>query len=299
MPSRSNCTGSIDRYSNSNYYILKLDYDISELPETYILNMSSTGQVKNVTMKSIKINLYINKTTGMLYRKETTEEYNMVPSLLNVTLSCSGRATTIYTSYDEILEMGVTPEKAPDKFTLVKLGFTEGIPTSIDDKEMSLLDIITYLNEIGGQNGIGILDMVENRLVGMKSRGVYETPGGTIIYKAHELLESICLDKDLFHEKQHIALKIGNLLYNAKFYSPLMESYLAFVDKASENVSGTVKLKLYKGNIICMGIESPNSLHSLGISSFENDDDYNQYDAQGFVNIYGLSNRIMAKKGGK
>ena len=195
--------------------------------------------------------------------------------------------------------MGVTPEKAPDEETLVKLGFTEGVPTSIDDKEMSLLDIIKYLNEIGGQNGIGILDMVENRLVGMKSRGVYETPGGTIIYKAHELLESICLDKDLFHEKQHMALKIGSLLYDAKFYSPLMESYLAFVNKASENVSGNVKLKLYKGNIICIGIDSPNSLHSLGISSFENDGDYNQYDAQGFVNIYSLSNRIMAKKGGR
>lgn len=202
--------------------------------------------------------------------------------------------------YDEILEMGVTPEKAPDEPTMINIGFFEGLPTSIDEEQMSLLEIIKKLNTVGGENGIGILDMVENRLVGMKSRGVYETPGGTIIHKAHELLESICLDKDLLHEKQHMALKIGELLYNAKFYSPLMDSYLAFTEKASENVSGNVKLKLYKGNIICMGIESPNSLHSLGISSFENNGDYDQYDAKGFVNIYSLSNRIMAKKlGGK
>ena len=201
--------------------------------------------------------------------------------------------------YDEILEMGVTPERAIDEATCVELGFTSGLPNSIDGNNMKLIDIIEYLNNVGGANGIGILDMVEDRLVGMKSRGVYETPGGTIIYKAHSLLESICLDKDLLHEKQHIALKIGDLLYNAKFYSPLMDSYLAFVDKASENVNGNVKLKLYKGNIICMGIDSPNSLHSLGVSSFENSQDYDQYDALGFVNIYGLSNKIMAKKRGR
>ena len=201
--------------------------------------------------------------------------------------------------YDEILEMGVTPERAIDEATFVELGFTSGLPNSIDGNNMKLIDIINYLNNIGGANGIGILDMVEDRLVGMKSRGVYETPGGTIIYKAHSLLESICLDKDLLHEKQHIALKIGDLLYNAKFYSPLMDSYLAFVDKASENVNGNVKLKLYKGNIICMGMDSPNSLHSLGVSSFENSQDYDQYDALGFVNIYGLSNKIMAKKRGR
>ncbi len=201
--------------------------------------------------------------------------------------------------YDEILEMGVTPERAIDEATFVELGFTSGLPNSIDGNNMKLIDIINYLNNIGGANGIGILDMVEDRLVGMKSRGVYETPGGTIIYKAHSLLESICLDKDLLHEKQHMALKIGDLLYNAKFYSPLMDSYLAFVDKASENVNGNVKLKLYKGNIICMGIDSPNSLHSLGVSSFENSQDYDQYDALGFVNIYGLSNKIMAKKRGR
>lgn len=201
--------------------------------------------------------------------------------------------------YDEILEMGVTPEKANDEATFVELGFTSGLPISIDGNNMKLIDIIEYLNNVGGANGIGILDMVEDRLVGMKSRGVYETPGGTIIYKAHSLLESICLDKDLLHEKMHIALKIGDLLYNAKFYSPLMDSYLAFVDKASENVNGNVKLKLYKGNIICMGMDSPNSLHSLGVSSFENSQDYDQYDALGFVNIYGLSNKIMAKKRGR
>ena len=200
--------------------------------------------------------------------------------------------------YDDILELGVTPEKAKDEAVMVEIGFTKGIPTSLDGKKMSLLSIVKKLNELGGENGIGILDMVEDRLVGMKSRGVYETPGGTIIYKAHEALESLCLEKDLLLEKQHIALKVGELLYNAKFFSPLMDAYLAFVDKASDTVTGTVKLKLYKGNIICQGIDSPNSLHSLDISSFDKEGGYDQYDAQGFVNIYGLSNVIMAKKGG-
>ena len=201
-----------------------------------------------------------------------------------------------YPKYDEILEMGVTPFKAKENGDNVTIGFTEGLPVSIDGNEMSLLEVINYLNKIGGENGVGILDMVEDRLVGMKNRGVYETPGGTIIYKAREILESLCLEKDLLREKQHIALKMGDLLYEAKFYSPLMEAYLAFTDKASSRVSGNVKLKLYKGNIIPLGVFSENSLHSLDIASFEDSADYDQFDAQGFVNIYGLSNKIIAKK---
>ena len=162
--------------------------------------------------------------------------------------------------YDKILEMGVTPQKAPDKETIITLGFEKGVPVSIDGKKLSVLDIILQLNEIGGKNGIGIIDMVENRLVGMKSRGVYETPGGTIIYQAHEWLETLCLDKETFHYKQQIANKFGELLYDAQWFSPLREALSAFVDKTQENVTGEVKLKLYKGNIIKSSMKSSYSM---------------------------------------
>lgn len=191
--------------------------------------------------------------------------------------------------YDKILEMGVTPEKAPDKPTYLTLGFDQGVPSSIDGVKMSPMDIIYKLNDIGGKNGIGIVDMVENRLVGMKSRGVYETPGGSIIYKAHAVLETICLDKDTFRFKQNVSVKFAELLYEAKWYSPLRKSLQAFIDEASKNVTGEVKLKLYKGNIIVMSLESPYSLYSTKTASFDVDDNYNQADATGFINLYGLS----------
>lgn len=191
--------------------------------------------------------------------------------------------------YDKILEMGVTPEKAPDKPTYLTLGFDQGVPSSIDGVKMSPIDIIYKLNEIGGKNGIGVVDMVENRLVGMKSRGVYETPGGSIIYKAHAVLETICLDKDTFRFKQNVSVKFAELLYEAKWYSPLRKSLQAFIDEASKNVTGEVKLKLYKGNIIVMSLESPYSLYSTKTASFDVDDNYNQADATGFINLYGLS----------
>lgn len=191
--------------------------------------------------------------------------------------------------YDKILEMGVTPEKAPDTPTYLTLGFDQGVPSSIDGVKMSPMDIIYKLNDIGGKNGIGIVDMVENRLVGMKSRGVYETPGGSIIYKAHAVLETICLDKDTFRFKQNVSVKFAELLYEAKWYSPLRKSLQAFVDESSKNVTGEVKLKLYKGNIIVMSLESPYSLYSTKTASFDVDDNYNQADATGFINLYGLS----------
>lgn len=191
--------------------------------------------------------------------------------------------------YDKILEMGLTPEKAPDKPTYLTLGFDQGVPSSIDGVKMSPMDIIYKLNDIGGKNGIGIVDMVENRLVGMKSRGVYETPGGSIIYKAHAVLETICLDKDTFRFKQNVSVKFAELLYEAKWYSPLRKSLQAFIDEASKNVTGEVKLKLYKGNIIVMSLESPYSLYSTKTASFDVDDNYNQADATGFINLYGLS----------
>ncbi len=197
--------------------------------------------------------------------------------------------------YDKILEMGVTPQKAPDKEELIKIGFEKGVPVSLNGEKMSTLDLILKLNEIGGKNGIGILDLVENRLVGMKSRGVYETPGGTIIYKAHELLESICLDKETAHFKQGVANKFGELLYGAEWYSPLREALSSFVDKIQETVTGEVKLKLYKGNIINAGITSPYSLYSEKTASFGEDDDYNQGDSKGFINLYGLPTKVRAK----
>ena len=197
--------------------------------------------------------------------------------------------------YDKILEMGVTPQKAPDKEECITLEFEKGVPVALNGKKMKTLDLILELNEIGGKNGIGIVDMVENRLVGMKSRGVYETPGGTIIYKAHEILETICLDKETAHYKQSISDKFGELLYNAQWFTPLREALSAFVDKTQETVTGTVKLKLYKGNIINSGVTSPYSLYSEQTASFGEDDDYNQEDAQGFINLYGLPIKVKAK----
>ena len=181
----------------------------------------------------------------------------------------------------------------------MELEFTKGIPTKLNGKKMSVLDIISELNIIGGKNAIGIIDIVENRLVGMKSRGVYETPGGTIIYKAHEWLESVTLDKDTLSFKNIVSNKFGELLYGAKWFSPLREALSAFVDTTQENVSGTVKMKLYKGNIIKSSIESDYSLYSEKTASFGEDDDYDQKDSEGFINLYSLPTKIYAnlKKG--
>ena len=198
-------------------------------------------------------------------------------------------------NYDKILEMGVTPQKAPDKEEVITIGFEKGVPVSFNGEKMSTLNLILKLNAIGGKNGIGILDLVENRLVGMKSRGVYETPGGTIIFKAHELLESICLDKDTMHYKQGVAQKFGELLYDAKWFSPLREALSSFVDKTQETVTGEVKLKLYKGNIIVSSISSPYSLYSEQTASFGEDDDFNQKDSKGFISLYGLPTKVKAK----
>ncbi|HML68620.1 MAG TPA: argininosuccinate synthase [Clostridia bacterium] len=191
------------------------------------------------------------------------------------------------------LEMGVCPELAPDKPTYVTIGFDKGVPVSLDGKKMSTKSIILALNEVGGANGIGLLDIVENRLVGIKCRGVYETPGGTILYKAHEALETITLDKLTAHKKQELAITYAELVYNGLWFSPLREALAAFVDKTQENVTGTVKLKLYKGNIIKAAIESPYSLYSEAIATF-GESDYNQKDAEGFINLYGLPTKVNA-----
>ena len=201
--------------------------------------------------------------------------------------------------YDKILEMSVTPMKAKDEVTEISIEFEKGLPVALNGKKMKLIDIIYKLNKIGGENGIGILDMVENRLVGMKSRGVYETPAGTIIYKAHQVLESITLDKETMHYKQIISIKFGELLYNAMWFSTLRESISAFVDKTQENVAGVVKLKLYKGNIMVKSISSPYSLYSTKTASFDEDDEFSHMDAEGFINLYGLPTKIKAKMEGK
>ena len=201
--------------------------------------------------------------------------------------------------YDKILEMGVTPEKAPDKAEYVTLEFEKGIPIKLNEEKLSATNIILKLNELGGKNGIGILDMVENRLVGMKSRGIYETPGGTILHYAHGLLETICLDKETAHFKQSVAQKFGEILYTAQWFTPLREALSGFVDKTQETVTGKVKIKLYKGNIIPASITSPYSLYSEQIASFGEDDDFNQSDSIGFINLYGLPTKVKAIMEGK
>lgn len=192
------------------------------------------------------------------------------------------------------LEMGVSPIDAPDVPTYISLDFEAGVPVALDGKKMSPTEIILALNEIGGKNGIGLLDIVENRLVGMKSRGVYETPGGTILYKALNVLETICLDKYTAHEKAKLAITFGELVYNGQWYTPLREALSAFADKAEEHCTGTVKLKLYKGNIINAGVTSPYSLYSPEIATFDEDDVYDQTDSAGFINLFGLPIKVKA-----
>lgn len=196
--------------------------------------------------------------------------------------------------YDKILEMGVSPEKAPDTPEYVTISFKEGIPTAIDGVEMDGISIIKTLNEKGGKNGIGIADLVENRLVGMKSRGVYETPGGTILYHAHDVLESICLDKATQHYKQQVALKFADIVYDGQWYTPLREALSAFVDCTQKTVTGDVKLKLYKGNIINAGVTSEYSLYSEEVATFGEDNVYDQMDSQGFINLFGLPIKVKA-----
>lgn len=197
--------------------------------------------------------------------------------------------------YDEILEMGVSPEKAPDVPTYITLTFEKGVAVALNGEKLEPVEMLAKLNEIGGANGVGIADMVENRLVGMKSRGVYETPGGTILYAAHQNLEEITVDKETQHFKQQVSLKLADNIYNGQWYTPLTEALLAFVDKTQENVNGDVKLKLYKGNIVGAGVTSPDTLHDLQTSSFDEDDDYDQYDAKGFITLYGLPIKVKAK----
>ena len=198
--------------------------------------------------------------------------------------------------YDKkgFLEMGVSPMQAPDKPTFITIGFEKGVPTTLDGKNLDGVEMVKALNKLGGENGIGLLDIVENRLVGMKSRGVYETPGGTILYKAHAALETLTLDRDTAHYKQLISEQYAELVYFGKWFTPLREGLQAFVDKIEENVTGEVKLMLYKGNIIKAGITSKYSLYNEDFATFDEDQVYNQADSAGFINLYGLSIKVKA-----
>ena len=193
------------------------------------------------------------------------------------------------------LELGVSPEMAPDKATYVTIHFEKGVPTAIDGAEMDGVSLVKKLNELGGANGIGLSDIVENRLVGMKSRGVYETPGGTILYHAHEVLETICLDKMTQRMKQKLAIDFADLVYNGQWYTPVREALSAFVDKTQETVTGNVKLKLYKGNIINAGVTSPYTLYDEEVATFDEDNVYDQKDSAGFINLFGLPIKVKAK----
>ena len=191
------------------------------------------------------------------------------------------------------LEMGVSPIDAPDAPTYVTLDFEKGVPVAIGGEKMKASKIIAKLNQLGGANGIGLLDIVENRLVGMKDRGVYETPGGTILYKAHQCLEMITLDKDTAHMKSKLAVDFADLVYNGKWFTPLREALSAFADKTQEHVTGTVKLKLYKGNIITSSVTSPETLYSEQLVTF-GESDYDQNQATGFINLWGLPDTVLA-----
>ena len=192
------------------------------------------------------------------------------------------------------LELCVSPEQAPDRPAYVTIDFDKGIPTAVNGKKMDAVEIVETLNRLGGENGIGLADLVENRLVGMKSRGVYETPGGTILYRAHQVLETICLDRDTQHYKELDASRFAQLVYFGQWFTPLREALSAFVDKTQETVTGSVTLKLYKGNLINAGVTSPYTLYSEEIATFDEDHVYDQSDAEGFINLFGLPVKVKA-----
>ena len=199
-------------------------------------------------------------------------------------------------NYDDLLVLSTTPEKAPDKDEYVTMTFEAGVPKSVNGKEMKVSEIITELNRLGGKHGIGIIDIVENRVVGMKSRGVYETPGGTILLEAHKQLEELILDKETLKYKKNIDNEYADVVYSAKWFSPLREALQAFVESTQEYVTGECKMKLYKGNIIKQGTTSPYSLYNESIASFTTGDLYDHHDATGFINLYGLSTKVRAMK---
>ena len=199
-------------------------------------------------------------------------------------------------NYEHLLVLGVTPEKAPDEGEYVTMTFEKGVPTSVNGEKMKVSDVIRTLNKLGGKHGIGIVDIVENRVVGMKSRGVYETPGGTILMEAHQQLEELILDRDTYAFEKEMGAKFASLVYEGKWFTPLREAEQAFIEKTQEYVTGEVKFKLYKGNIIKAGTTSPYSLYNENLASFTTGDLYDHHDAEGFINLFGLSLKVRAMK---
>ena len=199
-------------------------------------------------------------------------------------------------NYDHLLVLGTTPEKAPDEGEIVTMTFEKGVPKSVNGKEMKVSDIIRTLNKLGGKHGIGIVDIVENRVVGMKSRGVYETPGGTILMEAHQQLEELILDRDTYTAKKDMGNKFADIVYEGKWFTPLREAEQAFIESTQKYVTGEVKFKLYKGNIIKQGTTSPYSIYDEDIASFTTGELYNHKDAEGFINLFGLSSKVRAMK---
>ncbi|MDE5932094.1 MAG: argininosuccinate synthase [Lachnospiraceae bacterium] len=199
-------------------------------------------------------------------------------------------------NYEHLLVLGTTPEKAPDEGEYVTMTFEKGVPTAVNGKKMKVSEIIAVLNELGGKHGIGIVDIVENRVVGMKSRGVYETPGGTILYEAHQQLEELILDRDTYALKADLGNKFAQIVYEGKWFTPLREAVQAFIESTQKYVTGEVKFKLYKGNIIKAGTTSPYSLYNESIASFTTGDLYDHHDAEGFINLFGLACKVRAMK---
>ena len=199
-------------------------------------------------------------------------------------------------NFEHLLVLGTTPEKAPNEGEYVTMAFEKGIPVSLNGKQMKVSDIIRELNTLGGKHGIGIVDIVENRVVGMKSRGVYETPGGTILYEAHQQLEELILDRDTYALKEDMGNKLAQIVYEGKWFTPLREAVQAFIESTQQYVTGEVKFKLYKGNIIKAGTTSPYSLYNESIASFTTGDLYDHHDAEGFINLFGLSCKVRAMK---
>jgi argininosuccinate synthase len=197
---------------------------------------------------------------------------------------------------EDMFLLSVSPEKAPDKSTYIEIGFEKGVPVSVDGKKMDGVSLVKKLNEVGGANGIGRIDIVENRLVGIKSRGVYETPGGTMLMIAHKDLESITLERDTAHYKEIISIKYAEMVYNGQWFSPLKESLDKFIDETQRNVTGVVRLKLYKGNCSVVGRKASNSLYDTSLASFEKEEVYNQKDAEGFINLFGLPMKVWGQK---
>lgn len=199
-------------------------------------------------------------------------------------------------NYEHLLVLGTTPQKAPEQGEYVTMTFEKGVPTSVNGEKMKVSDIIRKLNELGGKHGVGIIDIVENRVVGMKSRGVYETPGGTILMEAHQQLEELILDRDTYALKKEMGSRFASLVYEGKWFTPLREAEQAFIEKTQEYVTGEVKFQLYKGNIIKAGTTSPYSLYNESIASFTTGDLYDHHDAEGFINLFGLSLKVRAMK---